>query len=395
MDTIETRAVVEGPVVNTGSTLLPPTAMMFGGGSSASSSSTSVSFLQRPLRPREVIRRGHWVHGELPAAPYHPSDDRGRVTICYGTSNISTIKPWPTYFWSIAKDSNCRLVEWNVARFCELMKGQTITVIGDSISHEFFISLVYMLGGDGATYREMLRSEHRKVSVLHEVCIDTVVAAAAAAANDTAAVAYAAAHVVKLFYHRDDSLQQLPTVLIKTQPDVIILNRGTHYVDDTTLVSAMRGTIQLLETYQQQHQQRTNGTIACRIFWRTTPPGHPQCRDHKVAVNDVEAMEALVADPQGYEWTGKPPNAPKFYWWLFKGQNALVLQEFAASNLTYDVIDGYDLMIGRPDSHLAPSDCLHSCFPGKMDVYPQLLLHYLSMEPMYNNNKTIPPISSS
>jgi hypothetical protein len=55
-------------------------------------------------------------------------------------------------------------------------------------------------------------------------------------------------------------------------------------------------------------------------------------------------MEALVADPSGYEWPGKPPDAPKFYWWLFKGQNALVLQEFSMSNLTYDVIDGYDLM---------------------------------------------------
>jgi hypothetical protein len=341
-----------------------------------------------PLCPREVIRRGSWVHGELPAAPYHPSNDRDRVSTCYNTTNLTTITPFPTYFWSIPTDSNCRLVEWNVSNFCDLMKGQTITVIGDSISHEFFIALVYMLGGDGATYREMLRSEHRRVSVLHEVCIDTVAAAAAAAVNDTVAMAYAATHVVRLFYHRDDTLAQLSTVLTKTQPDVLVLNRGTHYVNDTILVAAMRDTIQLLETYQQQYQQqRNNATKPCRIFWRTTPPGHPLCRYHKEAVNDVEAMEALVADPSGYEWPGKPPDAPKFYWWLFKGQNALVLQEFAMSNLTYDVIDGYDLMIGRPDSHLMPSDCLHSCFPGKMDVYPQLFLHYLSMEPMYDNQR--------
>jgi hypothetical protein len=154
------------------------------------------------------------------------------------------------------------------------MKGQTITVIGDSISHEFFIALVYMLGGDGATYREMLRSEHRRVSVLHEVCIDTVAAAAAVAVDDTVAMAYAATHVVRLFYHRDDTLAQLSTVLTKTQPDVLVLNRGTHYVNDTVLVAAMRDTIQLLETYQQQYQQqRNNSTKPCRIFWRTTPPG--------------------------------------------------------------------------------------------------------------------------
>jgi hypothetical protein len=261
------------------------------------------------------------------------------------------------------------------------MRGQTITVIGDSLSHEIYVSFVYMAGGHGATYREMIRSQDEKVSILHEVCIDSdavaAAAAAAAAANDTATGAYAAEQVVRLFYHRDDDLAQLPAVLTRTQPDVIILNRGTHYVNDTTLLSEMRGTIQLLETYQQQYQPRSNKTNHFRIFWRTTPPGHPRCKEFKEAVNDVEAMEALVADPTGYEWPGKPPDMPKFYWWLFKGQNELVLQAFAASNLSYDVIDGYDLMIRRPDLHKPPGDCLHSCVPGKMDVYPQLFLHYL------------------
>ena len=56
-----------------------------------------------------------------------------------------------------------------------------------------------------------------------------------------------------------------------------------------------------------------------------------------------------------------------------KHQNQLMLDAFSKSGLTYQVIDAYDINILRPDQH---TDCLHSCYPGKMDVYSQLLLHF-------------------
>jgi hypothetical protein len=35
----------------------------------------------------------------------------------------------------------------------------------------------------------------------------------------------------------------------------------------------------------------------------------------------------------------------------------------------------------RPDEHRAhQTDCLHNCYPGKMDVYNHLLLHHLTMQ---------------
>jgi hypothetical protein len=70
-----------------------------------------------------------------------------------------------------------------------------------------------------------------------------------------------------------------------------------------------------------------------------------------------------------------------FHWYDFQRQNNLVLRELEASGLDYNIIDGYHLNILRPDEHRTHTgDCLHNCYPGKMDVYNQLLLHFLRME---------------
>ena len=66
-----------------------------------------------------------------------------------------------------------------------------ILVHGDSIGHEYYVTLVYMAGGTGATYREMMDSQDEKKSILHEVCMDT---------STTATAAAAAQSVVKLFF---------------------------------------------------------------------------------------------------------------------------------------------------------------------------------------------------
>ena len=43
-------------------------------------------------------------------------------------------------------------------------------------------------------------------------------------------------------------------------------------------------------------------------------------------------------------------------------------------------MDAYYLNVLRPDEHRAhQKDCLHNCYPGKMDVYNRLLLHYVRM----------------
>jgi hypothetical protein len=64
----------------------------------------------------------------------------------------------------------------------------------------------------------------------------------------------------------------------------------------------------------------------------------------------------------------------------FNHQNKLIIDALATSGLDYQVIDAYKPNILRPDQHRIPKgnkDCLHSCYPGKMDLYNQLMLHIL------------------
>mmetsp|Transcript_62987 Transcript_62987/g.71320 ORF Transcript_62987/g.71320 Transcript_62987/m.71320 type:complete len:92 (+) Transcript_62987:3-278(+) len=69
----------------------------------------------------------------------------------------------------------------------------------------------------------------------------------------------------------------------------------------------------------------------------------------------------------------------KYYWWDVKRQNEqFLLDAFATSTLSpYDIIDGYDLNVLRPDRHQSEKDCLHYCLPGPPDVLNQILLHIL------------------
>ena len=99
-------------------------------------------------------------------------------------------------------------------------------------------------------------------------------------------------------------------------------------------------------------------------------PGHPDCRNSKQPPNNLSLVEDLIASGEG---------SKRFNWQNFKHQNELVLNKLDSlgDRLEYEVIDAYYFNILRPDQHRLPNrDCLHSCSPGKVDVYNRLLLHF-------------------
>jgi hypothetical protein len=158
-------------------------------------------------------------------------------------------------------------------------------------------------------------------------------------------------------------------------PTVIILNRGAHYVNDTELISDMKELLPVLLSWQKTCTKLYH---RCHLFWRTTVPGHPECEEYTAPVNNLTLMESLVESRTSYT----NETTWNYHWQDFNHQNKLVLdllQTYSATTgLQYEVIDAYEINILRPDRHRwHQNDCLHSCYPGKMDVYNQLLLHYL------------------
>ena len=254
------------------------------------------------------------------------------------------------------------MTQWDKQEFCSVANAITTTnnnnqntsklpviaIVGDSLSYEHYTSLTQMLGlpspKDGAN-GEQLRARRQRRDIVKSACNWT------------------------LIYRRSDYLEFVPTVLEAHKPNILILNRGAHYVRDRRLMSELDNTIKVLQDWQRNctHQSQT-----CWLFFRTTVPGHPQCnsKNYTMPSNDIQEMEALIANRSKYA----PGKEQKFHWWDMKHQNQLMLDAFSKSGLTYQVIDAYDINILRPNQH---TDCLHSCYPGKMDAYSQLLLHFL------------------
>ena len=154
-------------------------------------------------------------------------------------------------------------------------------------------------------------------------------------------------------------------------PTAVVLNTGAHYQKDDALMSTFRPAFSSLEKWQQSCTSRNN--IPCPFFYRTTFPGIPHCMNFTEPENNRTKMEKHVATPNpGKEWNA-------YHWKEFNKQNGLVLDALASSELQYEIIDGYEMGLTRPDTRKSASDCLHNRVPAIADAHNAALLHYLKV----------------
>ena len=313
------------------------------------------------LCSREEVRQGEWVPMTFKAPPYIPL-----ISNCYKGHHLNG--SWNTFIWQpqASKLGSCEFSFWDRDLFCGLAFNKTIALLGDSLTREHYKSLIRSLGYEVARYdllqpknsTDQLWYEHPKGKVGH-VC------------NGTARIAF----------RRTPNLGRLNEFITLFQPDILILNRGAHYVSDEKFINQSLPTdVKILQMWQRKC--RSEGRD-CLMIWRTTVPGHPDCWKYKAPVNNRMEMEALVANLSLYSGKLKA----RFNWWNMQEQNTLVLQVLQKSDLLYEIMPAYDLGILRPDDHILVKkhgihDCLHNCDPGKVDVYNQLLLHIMRLHKM-------------
>jgi hypothetical protein len=308
------------------------------------SNSVAINIHANSLCTREQIIDGEWVEQVLDAPPYIPSTVHLR---CYPREAYYS-SHWRTWTW---KPRNCILEQWDKPLFCRLLSYANVSVIGDSLSWEQYRSLVQLNGLKGRQNYQH-QSHELDMNIVQIVCDGKT----------------------KLVFRRDDRLSKITDSISKNFPTVLILNRGAHFTEDTELLPAIRRNINEIRSWLNSCDERG---IRCHFFWRTSVPGHPGCGNFTQPVNNLSAIEGIISDLSQYN-----DRSIKYRWYDYQRQNQLILQEFVAAKLSnFGVIDAYYLNVRRPDEHRAhQSDCLHSCFPGKMDVYNNLLLHYLKMQ---------------
>ena len=105
-------------------------------------------------------------------------------------------------------------------------------------------------------------------------------------------------------------------------------------------------------------------------------PGHLNCQTATQPTQDLQEMEAWINNPNNYDNI-----TINYHWYDFAHQNKLILQLLSDAQLSLTVLPAYHINSLRPDLHRShQNDCLHNCYPGVMDVYSQLLGHFLKRE---------------
>ena len=319
------------------------------GSSSEDHSSLVVQPERSRLCTRDEIIDGSWCTSEEPNPPYIPRNEHLR---CY-PEEFYRRPIWKTYSWE-PHESQCHFSRFNASDYCSLMQFGTLLIAGDSLSWEHYSSLGQLLGLRIHQSSQLVSKEKRQNHVQ-----------------------FGCHRQSRIVFRRDDLLTNLSAAITDHFPVVIVLNRGAHYQNDTAFSAGIH---QIIQEIKEWKIQCTFLGFKCHLFWRTTVPGHPQCDkvNFTKPINDIAQMESWITNRSNYD-----NYTIKYHWYDYQHQNELALDLLrqGLGHEGFQVLDAYHLNIRRPDEHRAhQGDCLHNCYPGKMDVYNQLLLHYLRME---------------
>ena len=297
---------------------------------------------------REELKQGRWKEITLPEPYYIPPEGyyvgvhKGSVCRDFFPTNFNTYE-WVPNNSKSNRYGRCVFHPWSADEFCSLGLS-SIAFVGDSLSWEHYSSLVMSLGLHSNPNDMFVSRRGNKNFITLGGCNDTL----------------------RLIFRRSDQLEMVPQVIQEEKPQVLVLNKGSHAVSDEVYEAGWNSTMEALEEYERELVKTGLPNL---FFFRTTVPGHPQCQNYDSPVNNITQMEEVIANKSSYPG--------KFRWWQFKAQNEIMEKLLASSSLrNFHIIDAYDINILRPDRH-RPPDCLHNCFPGKTEVYNQIMLHYL------------------
>jgi len=302
-----------------------------------------------PWCSRDQLRNGTWVVDRRDKPLYVTPTQHLR---CFPSETYSE-SPYKTWKWlpNDQKKRRCDYQPWSQDDFCRLLPRATVAIIGDSLSWEHYSSLVQT---HGLKIHQGFQHQSKELytNIVKSACNGQT----------------------KLLYRRDDRLLNVTAAIEQHFPTVLVLNRGAHFATDAILLKEIQHNIREVRDWLAQCDARN---IKCHFFWRTSVPGHPHCGNFTAPINSLRQMEAHVTDLNNYdEFT------LAYHWYDFQRQNRLVERAFRQAQLnSFQIIDAYYINMLRPDEHRShQGDCLHNCYPGKMDVYNDLVLHYLRMQ---------------
>ncbi len=267
---------------------------------------------------------------------------------------------------------------WSRAATCAALGGAPVVVIGDSLSGQFFDTLVAALGAPGAPGGAR---EHRCYT--RAVC------------NGPGEVPSAASYVEALTLVSDNyggdfltpygaldtaeppcppppegwgvrlAWQQLLVRFLDAprargaRAPVLVANHGAHFTEPEAAVPAVLALFEYARLVAPD----------ALLFWRTAPAGHPGCAPHRNG--------PPLAAPLSEEQLRSDEMAAAYAWHRFRNVSRATLAALPDGVVALDVDAATAL---RADSHpwrldmeeKGKVDCLHYCLPGPVDMWVEL-----------------------
>lgn len=233
--------------------------------------------------------------------------------------------------------------QWSKTRLCEALHGQNILIVGDSISTQFYQTLVLINTGDTSLNTincslEVPHSNNPYITV-HFLRNDILTIQNITHDNreeDHLAYSWATQ------YEWEPSIETLNISLV-------IMNRGAHYVKDHVLVERLTSIFDFLP---QRHPSVT-------FIFRNTPVGHVDCPNYFQSV-PYDSVPTTVGEPSHPDW----------HWQEISDQNAITKDLIHTKYPHIIYFDVYKMTMLRPDHHcLEKGDCFHYCFHSVIDSW--------------------------
>jgi len=300
----------------------------------------------------------------------------GKCHIDYLYKNMSGLDyVWSTYGTDklCGLKRNVSVLPFDRDHMCSLLDGHRILLLGDSITDEFFYSLastliqshscrsskefndgfhtVFEFGGNisyqlletstfecGRTSIYVVRHDHFLISEFGDEYTATV-------------------HAQETLYGAGWHY-----LLKQLNIDLIIANRGVHYVPNDVVLTELEHTLSYLRQY--------HGGVS--LIYRSSAPGHKNFDEVRYSAPLSSEAEAQL---------------DRFSWDKLKLQNSLIRQLLRNSFTEVLYLDVYPSSVLRHDGHTT-EDGLHYCIPGPIDNWVVLFYNLLSL--LQNSHKKKP-----
>ena len=256
------------------------------------------------------------------------------------------------------------LPEFVPATFCQLLYRHGpggVLVVGDSLSDLFAATLVAMLADEAGPEVSSNRS-HAVWPICSNRTLEFVRNDALDPAQAYAGENTGRGHDCGREYHGVWNLLCNPWVDRVADAAIVVLNTGAHAgFGGGTLITLANFSHTMSRAAQRTRQLAQRADIPPRLFYRTSPAGHPGCSSRsRPFASAAEAKASFLNASRKHK---------SYDWPEFAQRNAVARRIFPPLGFTLLDVEVPTSM--RPDRH--DSACLHYCLPGPSMLWVQLM----------------------